>query len=214
VLLASRIAAAMPPLSEDEQRLAIELYRQLAEGEPVVPQRLAPQIGVSAGWVDQTLEGWPGVYRDERGRVIGFWGLAQRPMPPHGFLVDGRELWTWCSWDSLFIPVLLGRNARVESVCATTGEPVSAEVTPTGVSAVSPAGAVISFLRPDAEFSHDVIASFCHHVLFFRSEDAGKAWTATRPNAFLLTLEQGFELGRLVVEGKYGQTLDSLREVA
>jgi len=212
-LLASRIAAAMPPLSEDEQRLAIELYRQLAEGEPVVPQRLAPQIGVSAGWVDQTLECWPGVYRDELGGVIGFWGLTQRPMPPHGFLVDGRKLWTWCSWDSLFIPVLLGRNARVESVCATTGEPVSAEVTPTGVSAVSPAGAVISFLRPDAEFSHDVIVSFCHHVLFFRSEDAGKAWTATRPNAFLLTLEQGFELGRLVVEAKYGQ-IDSLGEVA
>jgi len=213
-LLASRIAAAMPPLSEDEQRLAIELYRQLAEGEPVVPQRLAPQIGVSAGWVDQTLEGWPGVYRDERGSVIGFWGLAQRPMPPHGFLVDGRELWTWCSWDSLFIPVLLGRTARVESVCATTGDLVSAEVTPTGVSAVSPAGAVISFLRPDAEFSHDVIVSFCHHVLFFRSEDAGKLWTATRPDAFLLTLEQGFELGRLVVEAKYGQTLDSPCEVA
>jgi len=60
VLLASRIAAAMPPLAGDEQRLAIELYRQLAEGGPVGPQRLAPQIGVSAGWVDQTLEGWPG----------------------------------------------------------------------------------------------------------------------------------------------------------
>jgi len=146
--------------------------------------------------------------------VVGFWGLAQRPMPQHRLLVDGRELWTWCSWDSLFIPVLLGRNARIESVCATTGEPVSAHVTPTGVSAVTPAGAAISFLRPDAEFSHDVIARFCHHVLFFRSEDAGKAWTATRPNAFLLTLEQGFELGRLVVEAKYGQTLDSLREVA
>lgn len=204
----------MPTLTLDEQRLAIALYRQLAEGAPVAPERLASHLRAPASWVEETLARWPGVYRDEQGSVIGFWGLAQRPMPPHRLHVEGRELSTWCAWDSLVIPTILGTSARVESVCATTGAPISAEMTPRGVTAVSPSDAVISFLRPEAEFDEDVIVSFCHHVLFFSSQASGEEWTASRPDAFLLTLEQGFELGRLVLEATYRETFEALDAVA
>jgi hypothetical protein len=122
---------------------------------------------------------------------------ALREGTPHGF----------ASWDSLFIPVILGQTARLASVCATTGAPVSLVVTPDGVAEVAPAGAVISFLRPDGEFGHDVILSFCHRVLSFSSEEAGRQWIAERPNHFLLSLEQGFDLGRLVVEARYEAAL-------
>lgn len=88
-----------------------------------------------------------------------------------------------------------------------TGEPVRAHVGPDGVKEVSPAGAVISFLRPDGPFGQDVILSFCHHVLFFSSQEAGEQWAAARETAFLLTLEQGFELGRRVWEAKLGDAL-------
>lgn len=206
-MLSARVADAMPALEQDEQRLAIALYRLLAEGQPVARERLAQEVGVAVEWANEILERWPGVYRDARGCVIGFWGLTQQRMPPHRFRVDGCELWTWCAWDSLFIPIVLAKRARVESLCAMTGDPVWAEVTPTGVDEVSPIGAMISFLRPQTEFSHDMIVSFCHHVLFFSSEAAGRAWTATRRNALLMTLEEGAEVGRLVVNAKFGQAL-------
>jgi hypothetical protein len=89
--------------------------------------------------------------------------------------------------------------------------PFSLVVTPEGVAEVSPAGAVISFLRPEREFDQDVILSFCHHVLFFSSEEVGTAWAADRPHAFHLSIEQGFELGRLVVASQFGAALDGAR---
>jgi alkylmercury lyase len=206
--LSAALVRAMPAFDGTEQPLAVAIYRELARGEPVSMARLATRTGVPAEKVEEILGRWPGVYRDSRGALIGFLGLTQAEMPPHRFEVDGQRLWTWCAWDSLFIPAMLGTTARVESVCATTGAPVSITVTPEGIAAVSPPGAVISFLRPEREFDQDVILSFCHHVLFFNSEEAGRTWIAGRPNAFLLSLEQGFELGRLVVEAAFGTALD------
>ena len=202
--LADELARAMPQLDKRGQRVAVELYRLLAEGEPVPEDRVAKRSGIPRDETTAILGEWPGVYRNEAGEIVGFWGLAQPEFPPHEFEVDGKRLWTWCSWDSLFIPVVLARTARVESVCAATGEKVQATVGPDGVEDVSPARAVISFLRPQREFDHDVILSFCHHVLFFSSEEAGSRWAAGREHVFLLSLDQGFELGRLVVEAKFG----------
>ena len=59
--------------------------------------------------------------RDRERRVLGFGGLATMPMH-HRFEVDGRELSTWCAWDSLFIPEILGRSARVASLDPENGE--------------------------------------------------------------------------------------------
>jgi hypothetical protein len=78
---------------------------------------------------------------------------------------------------------VLDRRARVDSVCATTGEPVSIVVGPEGVEHASPLGVVISFLRQAGRFDHDVILSFCHHVRFFSSEAAGQEWLAGREDA-------------------------------
>ena len=44
----------------------------------------------------------------------------------------------------------------------------------------------------------DVIESFCHFVHFFSSRDAGETWTAEHDGTFLLSLEEAFELGRMV----------------
>ncbi|MGH7575101.1 MAG: organomercurial lyase [Longimicrobiales bacterium] len=42
----------------------------------------------------------------------------------HRFEIDARTLGTWCAWDSLFIPELLGEAARVQSTDPETGEVV------------------------------------------------------------------------------------------
>ena len=51
---------------------------------------------------------------------------------------------------------------------------------------MSPSGAVVLFLTPDAPFDASVVMSFCRYVLFFASEDAGAAWTAQRDHTFRL----------------------------
>ena len=82
-------------------------------------------------------------------------------------------------------------------------------VGPHGVTDVSPAGSVLSFRRPLEKFDSDVIQNFCRYVLFFSPDEAGRQWTSRREDAFLLSLQDGFELGRLLVRGRFGLVLDA-----
>jgi alkylmercury lyase len=131
--------------------------------------------------------------------VIGFWGLTITELSPtHRLEVNGRNLFAWCAWDTLFLPGILEATARVESACPTTGEMISLVVSPRGVVETSHRDAVVSFLTPDRDFDADVIQSFCHFVHFFASREAGETWTAEHPGTFLLPLDDAFELGRRV----------------
>lgn len=204
--LAVQLADAMPALGQREQHVVLALYRLLAEGKPVSPERLAERAALPLEQIERLLESWPGVYLDE-GRVIGFWGLALAQMP-HRLQVDGRELRAWCAWDTLFLPELIGSPARVESECPTTGEPISLEVVPgRGALNPAPATAVLSFLRPDKPFDSKMVMSFCHFVHFFRDEAAAREWTARHEQTFTLSIDDGFEIGRFANRRKFGAAL-------
>jgi alkylmercury lyase len=197
--LAAAVAKAAPDFDEEQQHVALEVYRRLAEGAPAPAADVAVRVGTSPEHVQDLLRSWPGVFLDRDGSVVGFWGLTiKRLSPTHRLEVDGRELFAWCAWDTLFLPGILGATARVESQCPTTAETISLVVSPEGVVETSHPGAVVSFLLPDRDFDADVIQSFCHFVHFFASREAGEAWTSEHPGTFLLSLEEAFELGRLV----------------
>jgi len=204
--LAQKVADAFPDLSATDQRIAVGLYRLLAEGEPVSPDLLAQHLDLSKSIVREVLNSWPAVYFNDEKNVVGFWGLALQEMP-HRFKVNGRQLYTWCAWDSLFIPELLGKTAEVESTCPISGEIITLTVSPTRVENFSPEGAVVSFLSPTTSFDMNIIASFCHYVLFFSSEASGKQWIADHEGTFLLTLEQAHEIGRLTNKATFGAAL-------
>ncbi len=106
--LAEKIAGAMPDLNATEQRVAVAVYRLLAAGAPVSPAMVAQRIDLSPDHVGQMLKEWPGVFYDKQERVLGFWGLSLGEMP-HRFRVEGKQLYTWCAWDSLFIPASSGK---------------------------------------------------------------------------------------------------------
>jgi alkylmercury lyase len=194
--LARAIGAASPTLDADEELLALTLYRLLAEAEPVSAAALAQQLGRPENAVKGTLDRWPGVFRDDEERVVGFHGLALGEMP-HRFRVNGRDLFAWCAWDTLFLPAQLDRVAQAESRCPTTGDPVHLTVSPTQIESVSPAEAVLSMLVPETAFDDNVILSFCHYVHFFTSAQAAEPWLAGHPGTFVLPVEQAFELGQL-----------------
>jgi len=210
--LAAAVAKAAPGFDGEQERIALEVYRRLTEGSPAPASGVAERAGVEVDRVQQLLATWPGVYLDGDGSVIGFWGLATNKLSPsHRLEVDGRELFAWCAWDTLFLPGILGATAKVESACPTTGDVVSLVVSPQGVLQVSHPSAVVSFLLPDRDFDADVIQSFCHFVHFFASREAGEAWITTHPGTFLLSLEDAFELGRLVNALNFPSALGSGR---
>jgi alkylmercury lyase len=198
--LVDAINRARPELTELDQGIWLALYRQLGNGQPVAPRELAAVIGLPESEIEARLKGWPGVHRDQKGRVVGFSGLTVVEMPPHELVLDGRTLWAWCAWDTLFLPRRLDATLDVKSRCPTTGQQISLRVGPDGVKAVEPAEVVVSFLEPSRPFDSDVVASFCHYIHFFVDADAGEKWTAERPRTFLISLDDAFEIGRLTNE--------------
>src|SRR6266567_4660422 len=141
------------PFSREEQPVAVALYRELAKGKPVDADQLGRALGVTSDESRALLERdaiKSFVYPDGQGRVLGFGGLAAAPMH-HRFEVGGRILWTWCAWDSLFIPEILGREARVTSPDPENREVVRLVVTPDRAESIAPSDAVVSFIRPEAE---------------------------------------------------------------
>ncbi len=146
-VLSTHLLRVFPALDEAQRKLSLALYRELERGAPVSPSSLADRAGMPADKAVRQLRSWPGVYYDGEERVIGFWGLTIAPMP-HRLRVDGRNLYAWCAWDTLFLPALLAVTTEVESACRATGAPVRLTVTPHGVESAEPAGLSVSFLFP------------------------------------------------------------------
>ncbi len=205
--LAEALTGVFPKLDEVKRRVALATYRRLALGKPVARHEIAAEAGVAEAEVLRILGEWIGVFGDSEGRVIGFWGLAI-PKMKHRFDVDGVPLHAWCAWDTLFLPELLGKTARIESACETSGLSVRLTVSPAAVERVEPRSPVVSFLAPDAaRLQQDVIKNFCHYVHFFRGREDGEVWVARNPGTFLLTLDEAFELALLKNQLQFGTVL-------
>ena len=72
--LADAIDEGMPS-SDDDRRLMRRLYEMLAAGSAVEIDVLARRASLEPDAVRRTLDGWPNVFRDEQGRIVGFGGL-------------------------------------------------------------------------------------------------------------------------------------------
>lgn len=200
--VAEAIKAAMPVLDETDQRIATAVHRLMSKGAPVEPAAIAEAAGgVTLDRVNERLTTWPGVFRDDPGRVVGFWGHAIDKLDPEYRLVAaGKTTYAWCALDTLFIPGIVGNEVHVEASDPVSGEPVSLVVDRDGARDVNPAGALVSMVIPDGPFGYDVIESFCHRVLFFASEKTGNEWIARHEGTTLLPVQQAFQVGRVLTE--------------
>jgi hypothetical protein len=193
--LSAAIAAALVDVDEQGRRIAVALYELLAQGDPVTPAVLAACSGLPEAVVLAFLKGFPGVFRDDQGRVVGFWGLAIPEMAHRFHAEGGKPMHAWCALDPFLIVPVIRRPARVESTDPLTGEPITMTVTPEGVEDLSPASAVVSFLVPDKPFDHDVIETFCNYVLSFTSRESAERWAAERDGIVLFPVAEAFEVG-------------------
>ncbi len=206
--LTAKVLSELPTdISAEEQEVSLQLFRMLAKGRAVAIEELAEALDLPEEHVASVLEQWNGIYYDDEHRIIGYFGLAVRETS-HRFEVDGQGLYTWCAWDTLFIPAILQRTARIESSCPATGETIRLTVSPNEVESVEPGSTVVSFLAPEASSAREnIIGSFCHFVHFFSSSEAGERWTSEHEGTFLLSVDQAFHLGRMMNEARYGEVL-------
>jgi alkylmercury lyase len=199
----------------DTAALIVAVVRLLAQGRPVERDAVfnVTERG-DAGW-EVLLE--LGAQVDNGGRIVAFGGLSLLATR-HRFELRGRVLHTWCAVDTLLLPALVGETALVESPCEATGKIVRLKVGPEGIERAEPRGAVISLVSPagyaarqscgaascgpsDAiDYKELVGASgaFCGNVHFFVSQEAAAGWLSSHTDGTILTLEEGYELGRKI----------------
>ena len=205
IAAAMRAAEFPPRFDVNESKLLVKLLQAVAEGTPI-PRSMAVQIATNfqmpldraESLVDRTCE------HDADGNIVGIFGLSQRNHP-HQFTVNGRALSTWCAWDALFLPVLLGKTAVVESTCPATKASIHARITPDEVETIQPTEAVVSIALPKVTGksleSAEIRNTFCCHVHFFVTQESAAEWiSANNHELKVLSVEDGFELGRLAFE--------------
>jgi len=189
-------------LRGDHDVLCRELVRLLARGRPVVAERLASAVQMPAEQVGEVLAGLADLEVDLNGHVVG-WGLTFIPTP-HRFLVQGQQFYTWCALDALIYPALLQAVASVESSCPVSGAPVTLSITPAGVQGLAPADAVVSVVIPEqGSLCNGDRGTFCTQSLFFRSRREALTWQASSPTAQLLSVEEAYQVGRLISRYRY-----------
>ena len=204
--VAEQLACCAENLDEVDRHPQLALFRRLAEGDPVEPSRLAADVGLETAELIARLGRWPSVHVDDDGRIVAFQGLSIVETP-HRLGVDGRTVYAWCAWDTLFLPELIGRPAAIESTCPTTGQTISLRVEPTGLRDVSPEQAALSFLLPGSRCGNDTIESFCRYIHFFASHEAAEAWTARHAATFVTSIKDGFDIGRRTIAAQWGDVL-------
>ncbi|GAB3603376.1 alkylmercury lyase family protein [Microbacterium aureliae] len=86
---------------------------------------------------------------------------------------DDRRWWGGCAWDSFGISAALNLDVRIATACPLCGAHISFE---TGPTTPPPAGLVVRFPRPAAQWWDDVVAT-CRMIRMFCSTDHAEQWT-------------------------------------
>lgn len=207
-LMAKLFISQYPVLSEQEQDISLKLFHILSEGNPVDTKDLAESVGLSHLTVSEIIKKWPDVYYDDEQRIVGYGGLTFKPTR-HKIMFDNRTLYTWCAWDTLFLPAILGSILDIESLCPADDSIVRIHATQEGVKTIDPENAVISFMLPSKEcIQKDIQINFCHYVNFFPSTEIGEEWIRGHPKTYLLSIEEAFKIGQMKNQAQFGEKLE------
>ncbi len=185
----------------DRLRLLIQVWQSLATGRPVTGEqvdRIVADIGTDRDEADQFLRGIS--ERDADDNIVGIMGLSLNDHP-HRVNVNGTWMSMWCAEDTLVLPSKLKQTVTVESESPLTKEKIRLTVSPQRVEESNPAGAVVSIVvmdpdKADMSSAQAIWGTFCHHIFFFASREEGEQWAAGRDDIEILSLDEGFELGK------------------
>jgi len=191
---------AFPSVDKTGQQQAMQLYQLLAEGSSVSIDQIAKKINQSPQETEQLLATWTGVSINEQQLIDGFWGVSTKETS-HQFSINQKTLYTWCAWDLLFMPVIYQQTISAKTQCPISGQMIELVISPDRIDTVTPETTMITFIKPALDkIKEDVTGSFCQYVFFVDSEETGRQWQQQHSDGFLLSMEQGFDLGKKIIQ--------------
>lgn len=138
--------------------------------------------------------------------VVGV-ALTLRPTA-NRFRVRGNDLYTWCGFDTLFLPILLAEHAQVASTCPVTGTPIQLTVHADGTASdVTPDTVVVGIVGEEIAAGCPVSgleSAICTQMPFFASRRAGELWLADHPGVAIVDLDEARDIACAYVEGPCG----------
>ncbi len=202
--MAQKMAEGLLDYGPGHSRLLLRVMRRLAKGYPVLTaevDEIIAELGLAHEEAHAFLR--KVTERNADGQIVGILGLSLRDSP-HRMQVNGVALSAWCAADTLVLPAMLQQTATVESRSPLSKKTIRLTVSPERVEAVSPTGAVVSIVvvDPTEESMASVEAiwmTFCNHIHFFASRAEAEEWAADKANFAIITVDEGFELGRQVM---------------
>jgi alkylmercury lyase len=111
-----------------------------------------------------------GALERDGARLIGAHGLTHRATP-HSFSRGDRTIHTWCAFDAVGIPVVLGATTRVTTTCPTCSAPISIDVE----NGRLPERPALRLWLP-ARGRENLLADFCAHANLFCNRDHLTVW--------------------------------------
>ena len=196
-----------PEAVQFSMHLTNTILNVLTKGKPVTAEAVAHQAELSLADVEEAfgLINKQGGEFDDTGNLVGL-ALTLNPTP-HRFRVNGHDLFTWCSLDTMFMPGLLGITAEVESTCPVTNQPIRLTITPDGVVDYSPSTTVLSITVPGVSCRRDDDApekpktgpssDGCSQMHFFSSPEAAEEWLSGRSGIAIFTVEDAYRLASI-----------------
>jgi alkylmercury lyase len=199
--MARKLKSGLLDYGPERSRLLLRVVRQLARGEPLTEEQVSQiitDLGIAQEEAHQFLR--QVTEQNADGQIVGAMGLSLNGHP-HRLYVEGVPLSAWCAEDTLFLPAMLGQTATIDSHSPVTQEKIRLRVSPEAVEAVSPESAVVSIVivdpsREDMASVEAIWNTFCDHIHFFASREEAERWSRGRDNIAILTVEEGFRLGR------------------
>jgi alkylmercury lyase len=198
-----------PAGSELSQTILLQLYRVLAAGQPVEVSALAHNLGLETAQVGSVLQQIPpsNIVWNQDGNISAYRGL-DIDKSRHRIVIQGKNLYTWCVFDCLFLPQLLNCEAEIFSTCPQTGDKIRLRLDSKGKPTPATVNLFVSFIVPEVSDYHDDLRqTFCCHVNFFVTKAAGAAWIKHHAGTVLITLAQAVELAAIRNKTGFGKVL-------
>lgn len=183
-----------PTALDFSDAIARRAFRPLLDSpQPLTAATLAGEADSDERRVVQLLSALKAAGRvelDERGQLVGIYGLTLRPTQ-HRLQIRGNSYFVWCAFDAVGIPAALGESASVTSICAQCcrelsfrieqGEPPSLPL-------------VISWLPRACD---SIREEFCPTINFYCDADQFRSSIADgQPENAFLTLAAAAQIGR------------------
>jgi alkylmercury lyase len=140
---------------------------------------------------------------NDQGAIVAFGGLSLRPTR-HQFVAAGTKLYTWCVFDTLFLPQILNNPGTLVTRCPISQKELVVELTPRELRVAEPSDCVMSIVAPDREACcSNLRRAFCDRVNLFVDRAAFAQWSFGRNDTDWVPLAEAQFLARRRNELRY-----------